>query len=74
MTSTRSRRRNIRMILSESLQQIDEVRQAAGGRAVSVDAVVSCAFGSPYDDALGVDELATLAGRAAPVAGPPTSA
>jgi len=56
-------RRNIRMTLAESLQQIDEVCRAAGGRAVAVDAVVSCAFGSPYDDALGVDEIAALADR-----------
>jgi hydroxymethylglutaryl-CoA lyase len=56
-------RRNIRMTLAESLQQIDEVCRAASVRGVAVDAVVSCAFGSPYDDAMGVDEIAALAGR-----------
>jgi len=56
-------RRNIRMTLAESLQQIDEVCRAASARGVSVDAVVSCAFGSPYDDAMGVDEIAALAVR-----------
>ena len=39
--------RNVRMSVEESLTQIEQICSQAG--SVPVDAVVSCAFGSPYD-------------------------
>jgi hydroxymethylglutaryl-CoA lyase len=39
--------KNVRMSIEESLAQVGEICKLAGG--VPVDAVVSCAFGSPYE-------------------------
>jgi hydroxymethylglutaryl-CoA lyase len=42
-------RRNINMTLAQSLDQVGQICGAAAPRGVPVDAVISCAFGSPYE-------------------------
>lgn len=54
-------RRNVRMAVDESVAVIGEVVAAAGG--TPVDAVVSCAFGSPYEAGLGPADGVSLAAR-----------
>lgn len=62
-------RRNVRMEVDESVAVIADVVSAAGGentdagRAVPVDAVVSCAFGSPYEADLVVADAVDLGAR-----------
>ncbi|MCB0961714.1 MAG: hypothetical protein KDA98_00120, partial [Acidimicrobiales bacterium] len=59
--------RNVRMSTAESEGAIAEVvavaGSARGGDGVPVDAVVSCAFGSPYEGEIAPDEVAELADR-----------
>lgn len=59
--------RNVRMSTAESEAAIAEVlavaRSARGGAGVPVDAVVSCAFGSPYEGEIAPAEVAELADR-----------
>lgn len=55
--------RNVRMGTDESVTAIAEVVGLAGAAGVPVDAVVSCAFGSPYEGEVAPDEVGTLAGR-----------
>jgi hydroxymethylglutaryl-CoA lyase len=50
--------RNVRMSVPESLVAIEAICELAG--AVPVDAVVSCAFGSPYEGDLDPLEVASL--------------
>ncbi len=57
-------RRNVGMSVEESLGQVAAVR-AAVGPGVTVDVVVSCAFGSPYEGDLAPAEVAALGRRAA---------
>jgi hydroxymethylglutaryl-CoA lyase len=54
-------RRNVRMSVEESEQVIGEICRAATD--VPVDAVVSCAFGSPYEGDVAPDAVADLADR-----------
>ena len=54
--------RNVRMSVGESLAQIEKICAVASGAQIPVDAIVSCAFGSPYE-AVGPAEVATLARR-----------
>jgi hydroxymethylglutaryl-CoA lyase len=53
--------RNVRMSVAESERVIAEVCSLTG--AVPVDAVISCAFGSPYEGDVAPAEVAALAGR-----------
>jgi hydroxymethylglutaryl-CoA lyase len=57
--------RNVRMTIDESVAAIativEAVRAAAAG--VSVDAVISCAFGSPYEGDIPAADVARLAAR-----------
>lgn len=51
--------KNVRMTMEQSVEVVGDICRHAAGR-VPVDAVVSCAFGSPYEgdiDAAGVDAL-----------------
>jgi hydroxymethylglutaryl-CoA lyase len=53
--------RNVRMSVGESEEVIGEICALAG--AVPVDAVVSCAFGSPYEGDVAPAAVAALTGR-----------
>jgi len=52
--------RNVKMSIEESLAQIKQICRASA--QVPVDAIISCAFGSPYDEVRTAD-VATLAQR-----------
>jgi hydroxymethylglutaryl-CoA lyase len=54
--------RNVRMTVDESVAEVAAIR-AAVGADLPVDAVVSCAFGSPYEGDLPVAEVAGLGER-----------
>lgn len=56
--------RNVRMSLAESLGVVGEISALAAGLEVPVDAVISCAFGSPYEGDLAPVSVADLAVRA----------
>jgi hydroxymethylglutaryl-CoA lyase len=53
--------RNVRMSVEQSLAAIEQICGLA--RDVPVDAIVSCAFGSPYEGDITADEVVVLAGR-----------
>jgi hydroxymethylglutaryl-CoA lyase len=56
-------RRNVRMSVAESLAEVAVICEMAGFAGVPVDAVVSCAFGSPYGEDIApsaVSEIADL--------------
>lgn len=53
--------RNVRMSIEESVAAIAGIVALAG--PVPVDAVLSCAFGSPYEGEIEPERVATLAGR-----------
>jgi hydroxymethylglutaryl-CoA lyase len=53
--------RNVRMSTEESAQVIAAICALAG--STPVDAVISCAFGSPYEGEVAPSEVADLAGR-----------
>lgn len=59
--------RNVKMSTDESVAVIGSiignVEGAAGERRVPVDAVISCAFGSPYEGEIPAPEVAALARR-----------
>ena len=61
--------RNVHMTTADSEAQIAEIVALAGqasapdGGPVGVDAVVSCAFGSPYEGDIAPGEVAALVGR-----------
>jgi hydroxymethylglutaryl-CoA lyase len=56
--------RNVRMSTAESEAAIGDIAAiAAAGGPVPVDAVVSCAFGSPYEGEIAPVEIADLASR-----------
>lgn len=54
---------NVGMSIEESLAEIASICTLAARSGVPVDAVVSCAFGSPYEGDVEPDALATLVGR-----------
>lgn len=56
-------RRNVKMSTAESESVLAEICQAAASGDVPVDAVVSCAFGSPYEGDIGEDEVGALCRR-----------
>jgi hydroxymethylglutaryl-CoA lyase len=53
--------RNVRMTIEESVATVDAVCDLAG--PVPVDAVLSCAFGSPYEGDTSPADVAAMAGR-----------
>jgi len=53
--------KNVRMSTAESLDVVDSIVEAAG--TVPVDAVVSCAFGSPYEGEIESTAVAALVAR-----------
>lgn len=58
-------RRNVNMTIDESVAAIEAICARASRSGVPVDAVVSCAFGSPYEGDVPATEVAALAGRLA---------
>ena len=54
-------RRNVKMSTEESVAAIEEICALAG--STPVDAVVSCAFGSPYEGEVAAGEVGLLAAR-----------
>jgi len=57
--------RNVHRSIPESLREVARVCGRAGDAGVPVDAVVSCAFGSPYEGDIDAGEVAELCGRLA---------
>jgi hydroxymethylglutaryl-CoA lyase len=55
--------RNVHMTVDESVAAIEQVVAAASDAAVPVDAVLSCAFGSPYEGDIEPGEVAALGRR-----------
>ncbi|MBV8980875.1 MAG: hydroxymethylglutaryl-CoA lyase [Acidimicrobiia bacterium] len=55
--------RNVKMSIEESLAQIEKICAVATSTDVPVDAIVSCAFGSPYEGAIDPADVAGLARR-----------
>ncbi len=55
--------RNVHMTTEESEAAIVEIVGIAGDGGVPVDAVISCAFGSPYEGGIAPVEIADLAAR-----------
>lgn len=53
--------RNVRMSVDESVDQLGGICELAGG--VPVEAVLSCAFGSPYEGDISPDDVASIAER-----------
>jgi len=56
-------RRNVNMTIDESVSAIAGICRLSVDAAVPVDAVVSCAFGSPYEGDIPAVQVAELAGR-----------
>jgi hydroxymethylglutaryl-CoA lyase len=55
--------RNVRMTIDQSVEAIGTICKLAVAESVAVDAVISCAFGSPYEGDIDPEEVAALAGR-----------
>ena len=55
--------RNVRMSVEDSLGQVEAVRRVVGDE-LPLDTVISCAFGSPYEGAIAVADVAALGRRA----------
>lgn len=55
--------RNVRMTIDQSVQAIAEICALASPAGVPVDAVVSCAFGSPYEGDIPAAQVLDLADR-----------
>jgi hydroxymethylglutaryl-CoA lyase len=54
-------RRNVGMTIAESVAAIDRVTTIAHDASLGVDVVLSCAFGSPYEGEIAVDDVERLA-------------
>ena len=54
--------KNVHMTIDESVNEVSAIRSALGDEPF-VDAVVSCAFGSPYEGDLDPDDVADLGSR-----------
>ena len=54
--------KNVRMTIDESVSELGAIRKFLGPEPV-VDAVVSCAFGSPYEGDIAPDDVAALGDR-----------
>jgi hydroxymethylglutaryl-CoA lyase len=55
--------RNVRMTIDQSVETIAAVCEVAAEELTAVDAVVSCAFGSPYEGEIPAREVAQLVER-----------
>jgi hydroxymethylglutaryl-CoA lyase len=55
--------RNVRRTIAESIAEIRTVCESAARAATPVDAVVSCAFGSPYEGDIDPADVASLCGH-----------
>lgn len=55
--------RNVRRSIEESLLEVGAICGRASGDDIPVDAVVSCAFGSPYEGEMAPDDVAALCRR-----------
>lgn len=55
--------RNVRMTIDESVEEISRIAAAAEAARVPVDAVISCAFGSPYEIEISPQYVTELALR-----------
>ncbi|HMC81247.1 MAG TPA: hydroxymethylglutaryl-CoA lyase, partial [Acidimicrobiia bacterium] len=55
--------RNVHMTIDQSVSAVAEVTELVAPRALPVDAVVSCAFGSPYEGAIAPVEVNRLGER-----------
>jgi hydroxymethylglutaryl-CoA lyase len=55
--------RNVRMAIDESVEQIAAIVGLSATAGVPVDAVISCAFGSPYEGDIASGEVAFLVER-----------
>lgn len=55
--------RNVKMSTDESVAAIESIVGQAHADAIPVDAVISCAFGSPYEGEIAPDDVVALAGR-----------
>lgn len=53
--------RNVRMSIDQSVDQVEAICSLAG--TVPVDAVISCAFGSPYEGDVAAADVAAMADR-----------
>lgn len=56
-------RRNVNRTIEESVDEIDRVCALAEAAGVPVDAVISCAFGSPYEGDIAAPDVAELGAR-----------
>ena len=54
--------KNVRMTIDESVAEVAAIRALVGDR-VHIDAVVSCAFGSPYEGDIAPSDVAALGAR-----------
>jgi hydroxymethylglutaryl-CoA lyase len=55
--------KNVRMSVDESVDVVASICSLATASSVPVDAVVSCAFGSPYEGDIAVADIAALCAR-----------
>ena len=55
--------RNVRMSIDDSVEQVQAICALAAATGVPVDAIVSCAFGSPYEGDIAPADVAMLAER-----------
>ena len=54
--------KNVRMTIDESVAEVAAIRSSAA-QGTHIDAVVSCAFGSPYEGDIAPDDVASLGDR-----------
>ncbi len=52
--------RNVKMTIEDSVKQIQQICEIASREGTRVDAVISCAFGSPYEGDVSPEEVAAL--------------
>jgi len=55
--------RNVHMTVDQSVAAVADIAEVVGARALPVDAVVSCAFGSPYEGDIDPGEVHRLGER-----------
>jgi hydroxymethylglutaryl-CoA lyase len=55
--------RNVKMTIDDSVEQVQAICALAAAAGVPVDAVISCAFGSPYEGDIAPADVAMLAER-----------
>lgn len=55
--------RNVRMTVDQSVEEVERIAKMADSSGVPLDAVVSCAFGSPYETGITPEDVTELALR-----------